>query len=152
MYTWCNRNKKSFGNETVYDYTTTRFCADNNTSVLCDRVFQSNLCYKSVPFDLIDLNSNLRGQNSQAQHCFNDNNDIQFSTLREQTIVPMGRGPCITVNSSKNNSSCSHFAGGCDRSCGCSSKCTCKQTLINRSRPVYGHPDMNYTQEEKYTF
>ena len=132
MFSYCNRNNnKSITNDTIYNYST---FSNPRDRFLCDGSYQQQMVNRGVPSDLIDINTNLRGQNSKSQnYCMNENDSsLNFSTFRPMMFPPQSQGPCMAVVSYKGSSSCSQVNN------------------LNQSRPIYGYPNIQSFNGERF--
>jgi hypothetical protein len=100
--------------------------------MLCNNIYQSQMYNRGVPGNLIDINSNIRGQNSKLNHCTEDSETpLQFSTFRPTPMIPKGSPPCTNVNVFKNDSQ--------------------NISTMFQTRPIYGIENhWSTTSEEKY--
>ena len=133
MFSYCNRNNSVVNTNTdIYQYSTNDYNTNAHNPWICNGTYQQQKQNRGVPSNLIDASSKLRGQGAEYQ-CLNDTKEIQFSTLRPKPIFERtGNGgvPCMTVTSYTNEV----INKGEDR---------------NVSRPVYGHPDVKYSNSDK---
>ena len=132
MFSYCNRQTDQNLSDPMYKYTMNEFKQRN--PFICNGTFQYQKSNKGVPTSLIDINSQLRGQGSAFQdHCNGGVNDIQFSTMRPMPSIEKSNPPCMNIISYKHDTSTN------TNNCG-----------LNRSRPTYGHPDLNYSASERF--
>jgi len=134
MFSFCNRNNLSYGNQGIYDYSTNNLKKPiHKSSFFCDGSYQQQILNRGIPHNLIDVNSKLRGQNSHADHCFNDTREtqVQFSTLRPLPMYSRDHSkiPCMNVTSYKSE---------------------VPVTYLNQTRPIYGHPDLKTNNNDKF--
>lgn len=132
MFSYCNRNNRSATNTNIYDYSINNLKLPIHKPVfLCDGSYQQQILNRGIPKNLVDLNSHLRGH-VQKDNCFNDSNDIQFSSIRPLPAFNKDNSkiPCMNLISYKNDSN--------------------KVTYLNKTRPIYGHPDLKYSEGEKF--
>jgi len=121
MFSYCNRNNRSSSNKNIYDYNVEKYKIERQPSFLCNGIYQQHVVNRGVPDNLIDINSQLRGQGSSYQHCMNDSREIQFESIRPMPAIPKNGSPCMASTSYR-----------CER-----------LPELNRSYPKYGHPDLS---------
>jgi hypothetical protein len=131
MFSYCNRNNSvSDKNQDMFKYRTNDYDFKHKPW-LCNGSFQQQKQNRGIPSNLVDLNSKIRGQGAEYQ-CLNDTKEIQYGTLRPRPFFDRigGAGPSMTVTSY-------------------TSEISNARDNRNSSRPVYGHPDMKYSNSDR---
>lgn len=138
-FSFCNRNKGTYdkSNNGVYNYSindiqTTQGFKKN--PLLCPGLTQAFVQNRSFPKELIDVNTQIKGQDSHFQHCFEDNTELQFSSLRPFYGLPKGPPLTVQVNS---------FG---------ESRCNDLWIGQNASRPIAGIPDTVSCEQRRMKF
>lgn len=138
MYSYCNRSKSNYGpnNDQIADYTFSNLKTEegfNKRPLLCSGLNQGFTEGRAFPSRLIDVNTQLTGQDSHLQvQCFNDAAEIQFSTLRPAFTIPRSQPPTVQISSYENKNSCEYYG--------------------NQSRYIAGYPDINTCANAKMKF
>jgi hypothetical protein len=146
MYTFCKRNKSEYNNanDKIFSYGMSTLPLGDTSGIkpqLCNNLYQPYQSNRGIPSNLNDINTNLRGQDRRLNHCNNDSDEIQFSTIRDIFVTPLGPPPSSTwtVYSSP---SCNGQETPCMEE-NCPSRIQSKDSWkMNQVRPIKSYGDL----------